>query len=105
MITIENIDKILAINSQQIEIMTFQTYPTFYEFEFVHDNIHSTQFRVHMSRNPDAGDDNSYQLRLWDSISSTPLEYHFERCNLKTPFSLLAYLKEIVYDWDNITNK
>lgn len=105
MITIENIDKILAINSQHIEIMTFQTYPTFYEFEFVHDNIHSAQFRVHMNRNPDSSGDDSFGMKLYDSISSTPLEYYFERYNVKDPFCLLAYLHDVINDWDIITNK
>jgi hypothetical protein len=105
MLKIHNLDKILAINSQDIEIMTFQTYPTFYEFEFEHDNIHSTTFKVHMDRHPNRNDKNSFTMKLWDGINSTPLEYGFGLRNVKDPFSLLSYLKEVIYDWDNVTNK
>jgi hypothetical protein len=105
MITIHNLDKILSINSQDIEVMNWLCEPDYYVFTFEHDNIHSTTFKVHMNRNPDSSGDDSFGMKLWDGISSTPLEYYFERCNIKDPFSLLAYLKEIVYDWDNVTNK
>ena len=105
MITINNLDKILAINSQPAEILTFQKYSNFYEFEFIHDNIHSTTFKVHMNRNPDSSGDDSFGMKLWDGISNTPLEYYFERCNVKDPFCLLAYLHDVINDWDIITNK
>jgi len=105
MITIKNIDKILSINSQDVEILTFQEHNSLYEFEFVHDNINSAQFKVHMSRYPDSGDSDSYRMKLWDSISSSPFEYNFGLHDVKDPFTLLNYLKEVLYDWDNITNK
>ena len=107
MITIENIDKILAINSQSVEILTFQKYSNFYEFEFVYDNIHSTTFKVHMNRTPDSGDISTYTLKLWDGIrsTSTPLEYQFELKDINEPFALLKYLADVIYDWDIITNK
>jgi len=105
MITINNLEKILAINSQKVEVMHFQEYKHFYEFEFVHDNIHSTTFKVHMNRHHDWGDKDSYRMKLWDSISSSPLEYYFERYNVKDPFCLLAYLHDVINDWDNLTNK
>ena len=105
MLTIENIEKIIAINSQQVEVMGWECEPDFYEFIFEHDNIHSTNFKVHMSRKPDAGDKHSYKMKLWDDINSTPLEYNFGLHDVKDPFTLLNYLKEVLYDWDNVTNK
>jgi hypothetical protein len=105
MITINNIEKILAINSQKVEVMHFQEYKHFYEFEFIHDNIDSTTFKVHMNRNPDSSGDDSFTLKLWDGISNSHLEYYFERKDVKDPFTLLNYLKEVLYDWDNVTNK
>jgi len=105
MITIQNLDKILAINSQRVEVMHFQEYNSLYEFEFMHDNINSTTFRVHMNRHHDWGDKGSYRMKLWDSISSSPLEYNFELYNVKDPFCLLAYLHDVIMDWDIITNK
>ena len=105
MITIHNLDKILTINSQHVEIITADQRPDFYEFKFEHDNIHSTTFIVHMNRKPDSSGDDSFGMKLWDGISSTPLEYYFERYNIKDPFCLLAYLHDVINDWDIITNK
>jgi hypothetical protein len=105
MITINNIEKILAINSQPVEVMNWICEPDFYEFKFEHDNIHSTTFKVHMNRYPDKGDNNSYTMKLWDGIFDAPMEYHFELKDVKDPFTLLTYLKEVLYDWDNLTNK
>ena len=105
MITINNIDKILAINSQYVEICCWECEPDYYEFEFIHDNIHSTTFKVHMNRKPDSSGDDSFGIKLWDGISNTPLEYYFERCNVKDPFALLKYLNDVIKSWDNITNK
>jgi hypothetical protein len=105
MITINNIDKILSINSQSVEILTFQEYNSLYEFEFMHDNIHSTTFKVHMNRKPESGHKYSYTMKLWDGINSTPLEYNFGLHDVKDPFTLLNYFKEVLYDWDNVTNK
>ena len=105
MITIHNLDKILTINSQDVEILTFQKYSNFYEFEFIYENIHSITFKVHMNRNPDSSGDDSFGMKLWDGISNTPLEYYFERHNVKDPFALLKYLADVIYDWNIITNK
>jgi len=105
MITINNIEKILSINSQNIEVMGWECEPDYYQFIFEHDNIYSTNFKVHMSRKPDAGDKHSYKMKLWDDINSTPLEYNFGLHDVKDPFTLLNYLKEVLYDWDNVTNK
>ena len=105
MITIRNLDKILTINSQHVEIITADQRPDFYEFKFEHDNIHSTTFIVHMNRKPDSSGDDSFGMKLYDGISSTPLEYYFERYNVKDPFCLLAYLHDVINDWDIITNK
>jgi len=44
-------------------------------------------------------------MKLWDNINSTPLEYGFGLHDVKDPFTLLNYLKEVLYDWDNVTNK
>jgi hypothetical protein len=58
-----------------------------------------------MSRYPDKGDNDSYKMKLWDDINSTPLEYNFGLHDVKDPFTLLNYFKEVLYDWDNVTNK
>jgi hypothetical protein len=105
MLKIENIDKILSITSQKVNVMGFDYEPDFYEFIFEHDNIHSTTFKVHMNRHPNKSDNNSYKMKLWDNINSTPLEYNFELYNVKDPFCLLAYLNDVIHDWDIITNK
>ena len=105
MITIHNLDKILSINSQHIEIITADQRPDYYEFTFEHDNIHSTTFKVHMNRKPESGHKHSYTMKLWDDINSTPLQYNFGLHDVKDPFTLLNYLKEVLYDWDNVTNK
>jgi hypothetical protein len=105
MITINNIENILAINSQDVEVIEWDWDNAYYEFTFEHDNIHSTTFKVHMNRHHDWGDKGSYKMKLWDSINSTPLEYNFGLHDIKDPFTLLNYLKEVLYDWDNVTNK
>lgn len=105
MITIHNLDKILAINSQRVEVNHFQEYKHFYEFKFEHDNIHSTTFIVHMNRKSGSGDNDTYILKLWDGISSSHLEYNFGLKDVKDPFALLHYLSDLIYDWDIITNK
>jgi hypothetical protein len=105
MITIKNIDKIVSINSQDIEVMDWKQEPDYYQFTFEHDNIHSTTFVAKMNRHHDWGDTDSYRMRLWDGISSSPLEYNFGLHDVKDPFTLLNYLKDVLYDWDNITNK
>jgi hypothetical protein len=105
MLTIENIEKIGAINTQQVEVLGWDCEPDYYQFLFEHDNIHSTSFKVHMNRNPESGHKHSYTMKLWDQINSTPLEYNFGLHDVKDPFTLLNYLKEVLYDWDNVTNK
>ena len=105
MLTINNIEKILSINSQDVEVIEWDWDNAYYEFTFEHDNIHSTHFKVHMNRHHDGGDKGSYRMKLWDNINSTPLEYNFGLHDVKDPFTLLNYLKEVLYDWDNVTNK
>jgi hypothetical protein len=105
MLTIENIEKIGAINTQQVEVLGWDCEPDYYQFLFEHDNIHSTSFKVHMNRHPNRNDKNSFTMKLWDDINSTPLEYGFGLHDVKDPFTLLNYLKEVLYDWDNVTNK
>ena len=105
MLKINNVEKILAINSQPIEVMSWDWDNEIYQFEFVHDNIYSAQFKVHMSRYPESGHKHSYTMLLWDSINSTPLEYNFGLHDVKDPFSLLSYLKDVIHDWDIVTNK
>ena len=105
MLTIENIEKIGAINTQQVEVLGWDCEPDYYQFLFEHDNIHSTIFKVHMNRKPESGHKHSYTMKLWDQINSTPLEYNFGLHDVKDPFTLLNYLKEVLYDWDNVTNK
>ena len=105
MLKIDNIEKILSINSQDVEVIEWDWDNDYYEFTFEHDIIHSTTFKVHMNRKPDSGDNDSYTMKLWDNINSTPLEYNFGLHDVKDPFTLLTYLKEVLYDWDNVTNK
>jgi hypothetical protein len=105
MLVIRNIDKIVSINSQDIEVMDWNQEPDYYEFKFEHENIHSTTFTARMNRYPERGHKYSYTMKLWDGINSTPLEYNFGLHDVKDPFTLLNYLKDVLYDWDNITNK
>ena len=105
MLKINNLDKILAINSQSVEILSADQRPDYYEFAFMYDKIHSTVFSAHMDRHPNRNDKNSFTMKLWDGINSTPLEYGFGLHDVKDPFTLLNYLKEVLYDWDNVTNK
>ena len=105
MLTIKNIEKIGAINSQDVEVIEWDWDNDYYQFTFEHDNIHSTSFKVHMNRKPESGHKHSYTMKLWDDINSTPLEYNFGLHDVKDPFTLLNYLKEVLYDWDNVTNK
>ena len=105
MITIKNIEKIGAINSQQVEVIGWDCERDYYQFLFEHDNIHSTSFKVHMNRKPESGHKHSYTMKLWDHINSTPLEYNFGLHDVKDPFTLLSYLHDVINDWDNVTNK
>jgi hypothetical protein len=105
MLKIENIDKILAINSQDIEIDTLNIETDYYEFKFTHDNIYSAIFKVQMRRRPQWQGGNTYIMELWDGISSTPLSYQYTLDSVKDPFALLKYLADVIYDWDIITNK
>jgi hypothetical protein len=105
MITIKNIEKIGAINSQQVEVIGWDCERDYYQFLFEHDNIHSTSFKVHMNRKPESGHKHSYTMKLWDQINSTPLEYNFGLHDVKDPFTLLSYLHDVINDWDNVTNK
>ena len=105
MLTIENIEKIGAINSQQVEVIGWDCERDYYQFLFEHDNIHSTSFKVHMNRKPESGHKHSYTMKLWDQINSTPLEYNFGLHDVKDPFTLLSYLHDVINDWDNVTNK
>ena len=105
MLTIKNIEKIVSINSQDIEVIEWDWDNDYYQFTFEHNNIHSTTFKVHMNRHHDRRDTDSYKMRLWDGINSSPLEYNFGLHDVKDPFTLLNYLKDVLHDWDNITNK
>ena len=105
MLTIDNIEKILAINSQDVEVIEWDWDNDYYQFTFEHDNIHSTTFKVHMNRKPESGHKHSYTMKLWDQINSTPLEYNFGLHDVKDPFTLLSYLHDVINDWDNVTNK
>ena len=105
MLTIDNIEKILSINSQDVEVIEWDWDNDYYQFTFEHDNIHSTTFKVHMNRKPESGHKHSYTMKLWDQINSTPLEYNFGLHDVKDPFTLLSYLHDVINDWDNVTNK
>ena len=106
MITINNLENILSINSQDIEIDSCNELNVdYYRFVFFHKDINSAHFSVHMARHPNRNDKNSFTMKLWDGINSTPLEYGFGLKDVKDPFALLKYLNDVVYDWDIITNK
>lgn len=105
MITINNLDKILAINSQNVEIESYNTFEEYYRFVFHHNNIHSAHFSVHMNRKPFFDDGHTYSLKLWDGISNNPFDYNFRLKDVKDPFALLKYLNDVIKNWDNITNK
>ena len=105
MITINNLEKILAINSQDVEIDSCNTFEDYYRLVFFHKNIHSAHFSVHMNRKPDRGNNESYTMKLWDGISNNPLVYNFGVHDVKNPFTLLSYLHDVINDWDNVTNK
>ena len=105
MLTIDNIEKILSINSQDVEVIEWDWDNDYYQFTFEHDNIHSTQFKVHMNRQHSRNDKDSYTMKLWDGINSTPLEYAFGLKEVNDPFALLTFLKAVINDWDNVTNK
>ena len=105
MLKINNLEKILAINSQDVEINTADERHDYYEFTFNHRNIHSAFFSVLMNRKPDSGDSDTYTLKLYDGIANLPLEYQFAKYNVKDPFALLSYLNDVIYDWDIITTK
>ena len=105
MITINNLEKILAINSHDIEIDSCNTFGEYYRLVFFHKNIHSAHFSVHMNRKPFFDDGNAYSLKLWDGISNNPFDYNFELKDVKDPFALLKYLNDVIKNWDNLTNK
>lgn len=105
MITINNLEKILAINSQDVEIDSCNTFEDYYRFVFFHKNIHSAHFSVHMNRNPDSPNTDEYGMKLWDGISNNPIEYYYELDNIKDPFALLDWFSYVINDWDIITNK
>jgi hypothetical protein len=102
---IDNIEKILAINSQPVEVIEWDWDNDYYQFTFEYDNIHSTTFKVHMNRKPESGHKYSYTMKLWDGINPTPLEYNFGLHDVKDPFTLLKYLNDVVFDWNVVTNK
>ncbi len=105
MLKIGNIDKILAINSQDIEVHKFDQRPDYYEFTFEHHDIHSALFAAHMHRRPQWRGGKDYIMELFDGITGKPLVYQFSIDDLKDPFALLSYLKDAINKWDMVTNK
>ena len=105
MLKIDNIEKILAINSQPVEVMSWDWDNDYYRFDFIHNNIHSTTFRVHMRRNPQWKGGNEYIMEFWDGIKNPSLVYQYSLDNVKDPFALLSFLKDVIHDWDIVTNK
>ena len=49
MLKIDNIEKILAINSQDVEVMSWDWDNDYYTFDFVHDNIYS-QIQINLNQ-------------------------------------------------------
>lgn len=105
MLNIKNIDKIIAINSQDIEIQNYNIERDFYEFHFTHIDINSTTFRAQLYRKPQWQGGNEYIMELWDGIGNNPSPHQFLLEHMKDPFALLSYLKDVINNWVMVTNK
>jgi len=105
MITINNIEKILAINSQDVEVMSWDWDNDYYTFDFTHTDINSTTFRAQLHRNPQWKGGNEYIMELWDGIGNNPSPHQFLLEHMKDPFALLSYLKDVINNWVMVTNK
>ena len=101
MLTIKNIDKLLAINSQNAEVMNVATYVHFYEFTFRHDHLNSELVYI-IQRT--AFDRNTYQGHLVVD-GGKPHRYDIDLKWFENPFTFLKFLDDMTYDWDICTNK
>ena len=101
MLTIKNIGKILAINSQNAEVMKIETEATHYRLIFKHDHLNS-EMVFFIDR--DQFDRNKYRGTLWVD-GGGPHRYDIEIGSFIDPFRFLKFLDEMTYDWDVTTNK
>ena len=101
MLTIKNLDKLLAINSQNAEVMKADTYVHFYEFVFKHDHLNS-ELKYIIFRT--AFDRNTYKGNLVVDGGKSH-RYDIEIGSLIDPFRFLKFLDDMTYDWDICTNK
>lgn len=101
MLTIKNIDKLLAINSRAAEVMKIVPYADFYKFVFKHDHLNSELIYV-IHRNE--FDTNKYQGNLMVD-GGKQHRYDIETNSLTDPFMFLKFLDDMTYDWDVTTNK
>lgn len=102
MLTIKNLDKLLAINSRNAEVMKIETIGDFYKFVFKHDQLNSelvyVMYRYEFDKNVYQGNlmvDGGKQHR-YDIESNS---------HLADPFKFLKFLDDMTYDWDVTTNK
>jgi hypothetical protein len=101
MLKIENIDKLLAINSQNAEVMKIETEATHYRLIFKHDHLNS-EMVFFIDR--DQFDRNKYRGTLWVD-GGGPFRYDIEIGSFIDPFRFLKFLDDMTYDWDVSTNK
>ena len=101
MLTIKNLDKLLAINSQNAEVMKIVPYADFYKFVFKHDQLNSELiYVIHRT----AFDRNTYQGNLMVD-GGKQHRYDIDLKWFENPFMFLKFLDEMTYDWDVTTNK
>jgi hypothetical protein len=58
-----------------------------------------------MHRRPQWQGGKDYIMELFDGITGKPLVYQFSIDDVKNPFALLSYLKDVINRWNTITNK
>lgn len=101
MLTIKNFDNILAINSQNAEVMKIETEESHYRLVFKHDQLNSEMvFFI----NRDEFDKNKYRGTLWVD-GRGPHRYDVQFKTFENPFTFLKFLDDMTYDWDVTTNK
>lgn len=101
MLTIKNFDKILAINSQNAEVMKIETEPSHFRLIFKHDHLNS-EMVFFIDR--EQFDTNKYRGTLWVD-GGGPHRYDIEINSFIDPFRFLKFLDDMAYDWDVCTNK
>ena len=101
MLVIRNIDKLYAINAMQVEIISIGTESIFYKFKFTHESYDSDLAYI-LHRH--GFDKNKFEGNLIVD-GGKPNRYDLDSKHLSDPFKFISFLNEIVYDYDNVTNK